>query len=133
MTLQIGAGMVPLMIPAKMTGGVAHGLPRGISLDGLLASEIRENTNAAARAADTDYNPYSPGSILEDMDLPLACCTAAGVDGWRWAATFACPEDEVPGPQVQYWSARPDQQVLTTCRRSHRRWCPNSRAATGRG
>ncbi|WP_257890408.1 hypothetical protein [Rhodococcus sp. USK10] len=42
----------------------------------------------------------------------MARCTGDDGEGWHWAATFAFPEDEVPGPHVQYWSARPDQQVL---------------------
>ncbi|ABH00655.1 conserved hypothetical protein (plasmid) [Rhodococcus jostii RHA1] len=112
MTLQIGAGMVPLTVRARMAAGVAHAVPWGISLDGLLASEIRENTKAAARAAGTDYTPYSLDTVPEDLDLPLARCTGDGAGGWHWAATFAYPEDEVPGPHVQYWSARPDQQAL---------------------
>ena len=112
MTLQIAAGMVPLVIRARMAAGVAHAVPWGISLDGLLASEIRENTKAAARAAGTDYEPYSLDTVPEDLKLPLARCTGGGGDRWHWAATFAYPEDEVPGPHVQYWSARPDQQAL---------------------
>ncbi|KXX54546.1 hypothetical protein [Rhodococcus sp. LB1] len=112
MTLQIAAGMVPIVIRARMAAGVAHAVPWGISLDGLLASEIRENTKAAAREAGTDYTPYSPDTVPEDLDLPLARCPGDGADSWHWAATFAWPEDEVPGPHVQYWSARPDQQAL---------------------
>ncbi|MFC9362889.1 hypothetical protein ACFTZB_40770 [Rhodococcus sp. NPDC057014] len=75
-------------------------------------SEIRENTKAAALEADTDYTPYSPDTVPEYLDPPLARCTGHGDDRWHWAATFAWPEDEVPGPHVQYWSARPDQQAL---------------------
>ncbi|MDV7246390.1 MULTISPECIES: hypothetical protein [Rhodococcus] len=112
MTVQIAEGMVPLVIRAKLAAGVAHGVPWGISLDGLLASEIRENTKAAAREAGTDYPPYSLDTVPEDLDLPLARCTTGGDEHWHWAATFAYPEDEVPGPHVQYWSARPDQQAL---------------------
>ncbi|MDI9941307.1 hypothetical protein QM806_38840 [Rhodococcus sp. IEGM 1351] len=112
MTLQIAAGMVPLVVRARMAGGVAHAVPWGISLDGLLASEIRENTKAAAREAGTDYEPYSFDTVPEDLDLPLARCPGDGADGWHWAATFAYPEDDVPGPHVQYWSARPDQHAL---------------------
>lgn len=112
MTLQMAAGMVPLLVRARMAAGVAHGVPWGISLDGLLASEIRENTKAAARAAGTDYEPYSLDAVPEDLDLPLARCTGDGGDRWHWAATFAYPEDEVLGPNVQYWSARPDQHAL---------------------
>ncbi|WP_432422427.1 hypothetical protein [Rhodococcus opacus] len=105
--------MVPMVVRARLAGGVAHGVPWGISLDGLLASEVRENVKAAARDAGTDYTPYSSDTVPEDLDLPLARCTAGGGgEHWHWAATFAYPEDEVPGPHVQYWSARPDQQAL---------------------
>ncbi|MDF3311561.1 hypothetical protein P3H15_42035 [Rhodococcus sp. T2V] len=112
MTLHTAAGTVPLVIRARMAAGVAHGVPWGISLDGLLASEIRENTKAAAREVGTDYEPYSPDTVPEDLELPLARCPGDGGDRWHWAATFAFPEDEAPGPHVQYWSARPDQQAL---------------------
>ncbi len=65
-----------------------------------------------ARDAGGEYIPYSHDIVPEDLELPLACCTGDGGDRWHWAATFAFPEDEVPGPHVQYWSARPDQQAL---------------------
>ncbi|MFD7012410.1 hypothetical protein [Rhodococcus jostii] len=113
MTLAVtGVGMVPMVVRARLAGGVAHGVPWGISLDGLLASELRENVKAAAREAGTDYTPYSPDTAPEDLELPLARCTTGGDEHWHWAATFAYPEDEVSGPHVQYWSARPDQQAL---------------------
>jgi hypothetical protein len=67
---------------------------------------------AAAREAGTDYEPYSPDTVPEDLDLPLARCTGDGADDCHGAATFAYPEDEAPGLHVQYWSARPDQHVL---------------------
>lgn len=104
--------MVPLVIRARMGAGVAHGVPWGISLDGLLASELRENTKAEVQQSGGEYISYSPATIPEDLELPLARCTGDGGEGWHWAATFALPEDEVPGPHVQYWSARPDQQAL---------------------
>lgn len=104
--------MKPLLVRARMAGGVGHGTPWGISLDGLLASQIRENTKAAARAAGTDYEPYCLGVPPAELDLPLARCHDSTSEVWHWAATFAWPEDETPGPHVQYWSARPDQQAL---------------------
>lgn len=112
MTLHVPEGMVPLVVRARLAAGVAHGVPWGISLDGLLASEIRENMKAMAREAGGEYIPYSPDTVPEDLDLPLARCAGDGGDRWHWAATFAFPKDEVPGPHVQYWSARPDQQAL---------------------
>ncbi|MDV6247033.1 hypothetical protein [Rhodococcus opacus] len=112
MILEVSAGMMPLVVRARMAAGVAHGVPWGISLDGILASELRENAKAVARAAGTDYTPYSLDTVPEDLDLPLARCTGDGAGGWHWAATFAYPENEVPGPHVQYWSARPDQHAL---------------------
>lgn len=85
----------------------------GMSLDGLLASQIRENEKAAARESGTDYIPYDSGTRPRDLDLPLVRCTRLGVGDWHWAATFAWPEDEIPGPHVQCWSARPDQHALS--------------------
>lgn len=104
--------MVPLLVRARLASGVAHATPWGMSLDGLIASEIRENAKATARAADTDYTPYNIDEEPEDLDLPFARCQNAGADHWHWAATFAWPEDELPGPHVQYWTARPDQRAL---------------------
>ena len=112
-TARPNAAMQPLLVRARLGSGVGHAPPWGISLDGLLASQIRENEKAAARESGTDYIPYDSEAPPRDLDLPLARCTRAGGDDWHWAATFAWPEGEIPGPHVQYWSARPDQHALS--------------------
>lgn len=48
----------------------------------------------------------------DELELPLARCEIAGGDDWHWAATFAYPEGEIPGPHVTTWVARPDQHAL---------------------
>ncbi|MFF0818624.1 hypothetical protein ACFYVR_26275 [Rhodococcus sp. NPDC003318] len=106
------SGHVPLTVRARLAGGVAHSAPWGISLDGLLASQIRAGVKAAARDAGTDYPPYDPAQPPDELELPLTRCTAAGGDNWHWAATFAHAEGEVAGPHVTYWTARPDQYAL---------------------
>ncbi|MDV7087305.1 hypothetical protein [Rhodococcus opacus] len=81
MTLHAAAGTVPLVIRAKMAAGVAHAVPWGTSLDGLLASEIRENMKAVSRDAGTDYPPYRIDTVPEDLQLPLARCPGDVADG----------------------------------------------------
>lgn len=104
--------LVPLTVRARLAGGVAHSAPFGISLDGLLASQIREDAKAAARDAGIDYPPYDPALAPDELELPLARCEIAGGEDWHWAATFAYPEGEIPGPHVTTWVARPDQHAL---------------------
>ncbi|WP_128645065.1 hypothetical protein [Rhodococcus sp. BS-15] len=104
--------MIPLVVRARLASGVAHATPWGISLDGLLASEIRENYKAECRTRGTEYEPYDSASEPAPLELPLARCTLAGQDNWHWSATFAWPDGEVAGPHVQYWSSRPDQHAL---------------------
>lgn len=104
--------MVPLVVKARLASGVAHATPWGISLDGLLASEMRENYKAECRARGIDYEPYDSNAEPTRLDLPLARCTLSGPDNWHWSATFAWPDGEMPGPHVQYWSSRPDQHAL---------------------
>lgn len=103
---------VAVTVRARLASGVAHSTPWGISLDGLLASQIREDAKAAARDGGTDYPPYDPALPPDELELPLARCEIDGGDDWHWAATFAHPEGEVPGPHVTYWTARPDQHAL---------------------
>lgn len=102
--------MTPLRVSARMAGGIGHGLPWGISLDGLLASQMRENIKADAREGGIGYLPYDVDESPPDLDLPLARCGSG--QWWHWAATCAFPEGEITGPHVQYWSARPDQYAL---------------------
>ena len=102
---------VPFTVRARLSAGYAHATPWGISLDGLLASEVWESRKATARATNTEWSAYDVRTVPEGIDLPLERCD--GGDGnWHWAATFAYPEDAVPGPHVQMWTGRPDQQAL---------------------
>lgn len=82
---------------------------------------IRENAKAAAREAGTDYEPYSPHTVPEDLDLPLARYTGDGADGWHWAATFAFPEDEVPARKCSTGPPARISRRWARCRRSCRR------------
>ncbi|ULD38838.1 hypothetical protein [Rhodococcus qingshengii] len=101
---------VPFTVRARLSAGYAHGTPWGVSLDGLLASEVWESKKAAARAAEADWVAYDVRSEPDEIELPLDRC---GVEGcWHWAATFAWPDGAVPGPHVQMWTGRADQQAL---------------------
>lgn len=108
------SGFVPVTVRARLAAGVAHSTPWGISLDGLLASRLRDQVKAAARDAGVDYPPYDPAVVPEDLELPLARCALGDPDDWHWAATFAYPDGEIPGPHVATWAARPDQYPLDT-------------------
>ncbi|MBM4574789.1 hypothetical protein GS896_27415 [Rhodococcus hoagii] len=95
-----------------MSAGYAHATPWGISLDGLLASEIWEHRKAQARAGGDEWVAYDVHAAPSAIELPLARCPGDGGDRWHWAATFAWPEDEIPGPHVQTWTGRADQHAL---------------------
>lgn len=103
---------IPFTVRARLSAGYAHATPWGISLDGLLASEIWETRKAAARAAGEDWLAYDLDHTPEDIELPLDHCDGDGARHWHWAATFAFPEGELPGPHVHTWTARPDQHAL---------------------
>lgn len=104
--------MIPFAVRAKLAGAVAHATPWGISLDGLLASEIRENHKAECRDSGVDYEPFSVDAEPQPLALPLGRCSRAGDENWHWTATFAWPDGEIPGPHIQYWSSRPDQYAM---------------------
>lgn len=103
---------VPFTVRARLSGGYAHATPWGISLDGLLASELWETRKAEARAHGADWAAYDVHTAPEEIILPLERCVGDGAGAWHWAATFAWPEDEVAGPHVHTWTGRPDQQAL---------------------
>lgn len=67
--------MVPLLVRARLGSGVGHAPPWGISLDGLLASQIRENEKAAARESGTDYIPYDSEALTTKI--------RAFINGWN--------------------------------------------------
>lgn len=78
----------------------------GISLDGLLASQL----HAQAKSADRPARPILEQPDPADLQLPLARCAA---DPWHWAATCAWPVDGADQmPEVRWWSARTDHPAL---------------------
>nr|GLK33480.1 hypothetical protein GCM10017611_03220 [Rhodococcus wratislaviensis] len=108
-------------------------MPWGISLDGLLASEIRENIKAAARVSGTDYEPYSLDTVPEDLDLPLAAAQATAPTGGIGRRRSPTRRTRC---RVRMCSTGPRVRISrhsVRCRISCRRWCPNARAGTARG
>lgn len=132
-----GFDLQPLTVTAHLQAGIAHSHAFGIALDGLLASQIHAEAKAAlwdaggapARVVDLDD--------VEDLDLPLARCTAGGGQDWHWAATFAWPhpidalkpgepgDSAAPSPgggvdlegegadlEVRHWYSFPDHHIL---------------------
>lgn len=97
--------MIPLTVTATMATGIAHSLPWGIALDGILAAALWQDLKPARTtpALDVDNPP--------DLDLPLARCTPA--EGpWHWAATCSWP-DPLPGhSDVHHWTSRVDHRHL---------------------
>src|ERR1700676_241829 len=107
------AAFVPLLVRARLAAGVACAAPWGVSLDGLLASEIWAERKAAARDSGQHGGALTGTGTgtadPEDLELPLARCTAAGPLLWHWAATCAFPEGVTTGlPDVRYWTGRVD-------------------------
>lgn len=98
--------MEPLEVIAHMATGVAHTLPWGISLDGILASELWHQTKTsfdlATPALDADNPP--------DLDLPLAVCSTPDASQWHWAATCGYPDPIPPQPDVHHWTGRVDHR-----------------------
>ena len=99
--------MIPLVITARMAGGVAHSLPWGISLDGILAAQlwhqVKPTLDLPSPALDAD-DPI-------DLDLPLARCTPSA-GPWHWAATCAWPDPIPELPDIHYWTGRVDHRHL---------------------
>ena len=83
---------VPLLIRARLAGGIAHATPWGIALDGLLASEIWHTRKAALHEAGQATPSLAETGDPEDLDLPLARCPGDGGPLWHWAATCSFPE-----------------------------------------
>lgn len=100
----------PLRVTADLADGFAIGTPWGVSLDGLLASELRARHKADVRAAGQITEPFSYDTPVEDIELPLQRCTLDS--RWHWAATFAWPGSDLPEPQVHRWTSRVDERHL---------------------
>lgn len=99
--------MLPLIVTARMAGGIAHSLPWGISLDGILASQLwaqlKPSSGLTEPALDADNPP--------DLDLPLARCHP-DQGPWHWAATCSYPDPAPTNPDVHYWTGRVDHRHL---------------------
>ena len=103
---------VPLLVRARLESGVAWAAPWGIALDGLLAAQAWAQRKDELRAAGAPPAGLADTPDPEDLDLPLARCTAAGGDLWHWAATCAYPEGRASVlPEVRYWTGRIDERA----------------------
>lgn len=123
---------VPFTVRARLSAGYAHATPWGISLDGLLASEVWESRKATARATNTEWSAYDVRTVPEGIDLPLSGATAAtetGI-GRRRSRTPKTPCQVLTyrcGPAVQtsrHWRSSPTTFLRTST---------HVRADSGRG
>lgn len=102
----------PFRVTARLEGGLAHATPWGVSLDGLLASEMHHARKAALLEEGGEHTPLLEQRDPEDLPLPLAICRA-GPD-WHWAATCSWPIDgHELLPEVQHWTSRVDHRAMT--------------------
>ena len=106
----------PLLVRAHLATGIAQASSWGIALDSLLAAELWSRRTLEIRAAGGEPPNLHDTAVPEDIDLPLARCTAAGeTDGrWHWAATTAFPEGrpaDLP-PDVHMWNGRVDHRAV---------------------
>lgn len=119
------AGLTPFTLTARLQQGVVFDTGFGVTLDGLLASLLRETAkadHALARAG----QPV-PGSLLDGgtstahprvWDLPLGRCSGDGSDpGWHWLATAGLPVDHagepvVADPDVHHHHARVQERII---------------------
>jgi CRISPR type IV-associated protein Csf3 len=92
--------MVPFQVTAHLQQGVALDARFGVALDGLLAGLLLRQQRGEAYGAN---DPTDPTVDPDDLELPLARCTAGG--DWHWQATCARPQ--VPWFQeVHTWTKR---------------------------
>lgn len=94
---------VNVRVVAVLQQGISIDPRYGVSLDGLLASQIR--AEQAHR-----LGPGTPGSVLDgglnpqdgedplEVDLPLARCTIGGEEDWHWLTTIGQPVDHDGNP-----------------------------------
>lgn len=81
--------MTPMLVMARVAGGVGLDARWGTALDGLLAAAIWAERKAELRGQETATVPLAAQHTPEDLPLPLARCESGGM--WHWAATFAEP------------------------------------------
>mgnify|MGYP001094015273 CR=1 FL=1 len=107
----MSAHLVPVRVTASLAGGIAHAGTWGIALDGLLASQLREQDKAAA--ADTGTVVAGLHDLDDPPDLPLPLARCGTGQRWHWAATCAWPVDgHGLMPDVRWWSGRVDHADL---------------------
>lgn len=105
------SAFVALRVRAVLAAGIATPSPWGIALDGLLAAQLFEASQAARRDTDQPLIRAREQDQPPDLPLPLARCTPAG-GPWHWAATTAYPETHASVIDVHHWSARVDHRHL---------------------
>lgn len=102
----------PVKVTAHLESGIAHATPWGISLDGILASELHHESKARLLEQGQEHTPLVEQVEPVDLPLPLARCEH-GQD-WHWAATCSWPVDgHGLLPDVQSWISRVDHRALT--------------------
>lgn len=103
---------IPIKVTAHLESGIAHATPWGISLDGILASELHHARKAQLLEHGHEHTPLVEQEEPVDLPLPLARCER-GRD-WHWAATCSWPVDGHEHlPDVQPWISRVDHRALT--------------------
>lgn len=113
LSTQPGQTLVPLLVRAHLATGIAQASSWSIALDSLLAAELWARRKLDIRNAGGEPPSLFDTAYPEDIELPLARCSAGG-DQWHWAATTAYPEgrpDDLP-PDVHMWSGRVDHRAL---------------------
>lgn len=102
----------PVKVTAHLESGIAHATPWGISLDGILASELHHARKARLLEAGHDHTPLIEQDEPLDLPLPLARCEHGSA--WHWAATCSWPVDGRDQlPDVQPWISRFDHRAVT--------------------
>ena len=98
--------MEPLIITARMESGIAHVLPWSITLDGILAAQLWQQT----KLSNSPVAPALDAANPPDMPLPLARCIQE--DDWHWSATCAWPDPVPTSPAIHQWSGRMDHRAV---------------------
>lgn len=102
----------PVTVTATLQDGIAHATPWGISLDGILASEVHYRRKAELHAAGQEHTPLVEQEEPEDLPLPLARCGQG--EQWHWAATCSWPVDgQGLLPDVRQWMSQVDHRAVT--------------------
>lgn len=103
--------MVPMRVRAHLASGIAHAAPWGISLDGLLASELWAEQKASCRESGAGYTRAMEQQDPPDLALPLRRCEPT-TGPWHWSATCAHPDQNHDQVDVRTWTGRVDARAL---------------------